>query len=193
MPHSSTFRRRCGTDPLLAVELFANAPVLSTGAFTFERPQPERNLNSGFFTFHRLGVLFLSSHTMSLRHIQSVIRLSHFAVVAALFGLWFISEQGCQASCGDYLAHHDTQKQAADGSSRPHDMPKTPCRGANCSRRPDAPPAPTRPTVETTSVEWLCAMEQIRDQDDESTRWSLESVPLTARHTSQLLDRPPRG
>ncbi|MBC7820246.1 MAG: hypothetical protein IAG10_25460 [Planctomycetaceae bacterium] len=130
---------------------------------------------------------------MSLIRTYSLLRLSRFAVVAALFGLWLVSEQVCQASCGDYLVHHSTQTHSADESSLPHGMPATPCRGANCSRRSETPPLPTRPTVETTSVEWLCVIEQIRGQDDESHRWSLESAPLMARYTSQLLDRPPRG
>ena len=130
---------------------------------------------------------------MSLVRTYPLLRISRFAVVATLFGFWFVSEQACQASCGDYLAHHSTQTHSADGSNLPHGMPTVPCHGANCSRRSEMPPLPNRPTVETTSVEWLCVIEQIRDQDDDSNRRLLESEPLMARHTSQLLDRPPRG
>jgi hypothetical protein len=130
---------------------------------------------------------------MSFAQRHPLLSISRFAVLMALFGLWWCSEQTCEASCGDYLTHHGTQTHASDGSSVPHEMPITPCRGANCSRRPEAPPAPTRPTVETTAVEWLCVIEQIRDLADESHRRSLESELLMARRTSQLLDRPPRG
>lgn len=122
-----------------------------------------------------------------------LLRVHHLAVVVAVFGFWFLSEQACQASCGDYLMHHDTQARAADGSRLPQHMPPAPCRGANCSRRSDSPPLPTRLTIETTAAEWLCLFEQIRDQDNESAWWSLESDSLKARYTSQLLDRPPRG
>ena len=130
---------------------------------------------------------------MSLVRTYPLLRISRFAVVAALFGLWLISEQACQASCGDYLVHHGTQAKSTDPANTPHGMPTTPCRGANCSRRSETPPLPTRPTVETTSVEWLCVIEQIGGQDDESHHWSLEFGSLMARHTSQLLDRPPLG
>ncbi len=130
---------------------------------------------------------------MSHARTYPLFRISRFVVVAALFGLWLASEQACQASCGDYLVHHTTQSQANDDSSLPREVPTTPCRGTNCSRRSETPPLPTRPNVETTSVEWLCVIDQIRGQNDESHRWSLESVPLMARHASQLLDRPPRG
>ena len=130
---------------------------------------------------------------MSLTRTYPLLRISSFAVAVALLGLWFVSEQNCQASCGDYLVHHGSQAQSTDSSNLPHDLPSTPCQGANCSRRSETPPLPTRPTVETTFVEWLCLVEQIRGQDDESHTWSLESASLMARHTSQLLDRPPRG
>ena len=155
--------------------------------------QPEGNLNSSLFMYHKLRTPSLPSSAMSLVRTYPLLRISRFAVVAALFGMWFVSEQACQASCGDYLAHHGTQTQSTDPSNTPHGMPTTPCRGANCSRRSETPPLPTRPTVETTSVEWLCVIAQIRGQDDESHHWSLESESLLARHTSQLLDRPPRG
>lgn len=130
---------------------------------------------------------------MSRLTTNPLLRIRRIAVVAALFGLWLISEQACQASCGDYLVHPSSPTQSIDESSIPIETPTAPCRGANCSRRSETPPLPTRPTVETSTVEWLCVIEQIRGQDDGSHRWSLESGSLMARHTSQLLDRPPRG
>ncbi|MFM9965380.1 MAG: hypothetical protein ACKV2Q_29695 [Planctomycetaceae bacterium] len=130
---------------------------------------------------------------MSLARTNPILRLCRLAVMAALLGLWLLGEQACQASCGDYLVHPSSPTQSLEGASLPQETPTTPCRGANCSRRSETPPLPTRPTVETTSVEWLCVIEQIRGQNDESHHWSLESGSLMAQHTSQLLDRPPRG
>ena len=80
-----------------------------------------------------------------------------------------------------------------DGSEVPHQKPTTPCRGANCSRRSETPPLPTRPTVETTSMEWACVLQQIRDQNPDASEWSLESDNVLARHSSQRLKRPPRA
>lgn len=75
----------------------------------------------------------------------------------------------------------------------PNGVPTTPCRGANCSRRSEVPPLPTRPTVETTVMEWACVLQQIRDQNSDSSEWSLESGEVLARHLSHRLKRPPRG
>lgn len=123
-------------------------------------------------------------------------RTSRFALVAILLGCWFGGEQTCQASCGDYLVHHEDRADSVlptDGSDNSHQMPTTPCRGANCSRRSETPPLPTRPTVETSSMEWACVLQQIRDQNSDSSEWSLESGKVLARHLSQRLKRPPRG
>ena len=213
MPRSSTFRRRCGTNRPRIGNRFAIAPVVSAGALAFDesgaaglpfnsnRPkahvQPEANLNSWKFSFHKLSIAKLLFPPMMPVQNYSLRRAGRFALVAIVFGFWFGGEQTCQASCGDYLQHHGDQSYSllsTDGSGTSHHMPTTPCRGANCSRRSETPPLPTRPTVETvSSLEWLCVIEQIRGQDDESHRRSLESAPLMARHTSQLLDRPPRG
>ncbi len=161
------------------------------------RLQPEENLNFTDFLFHKLSIATLLSPPMSHVQTYSLRRASRFALVAIVLGFWFGGEQTCQASCGDYLQHHGDLAHSllpTDGSGTQHQMPTTPCRGANCSRRSETPPLPTRPTVETTSsVEWLCVIEQIRGQDDGCNRRSLESAPRMARHTSQLLDRPPRG
>ena len=159
--------------------------------------QPEGNLNSPKVPFRKWRIAAVFSPTMSPIQSYSLRLTSRFALVVIALGFWFGSEQTCQASCGDYLQHHGDQVHSlkpADGSDASHRTPTTPCRGANCSRRSETPPLPTRPTVETTSsMEWACLMQQIRGQDDDSNRWSLESVPPLARHTSQLLDRPPRG
>ncbi len=123
-------------------------------------------------------------------------RTSRFALVAIVLGFWFGVEQTCQASCGDYLVHHGDQAHSllpTGGSDTPHQMPTTPCRGANCSRRSEAPPLPTRPTVETSSMEWACVLQQIRDQNSDSSEWSLESGKVLARHLSHRLKRPPRA
>ncbi len=134
---------------------------------------------------------------MSLVQNYSLHRTRRIALVAILLGFWFGGEKTCQASCGDYLVHPGNQAHSlppTDGSGDPHQMPTSPCRGANCSRRSEVPPLPTRPTVETvSSLEWACLMQQIRDQDNELNRWSLESESLLAWHTSQPLDHPPRG
>lgn len=121
------------------------------------------------------------------------LKMSRLGLAAILLGFWLCGQETCQASCGDYLLHRDV---ATPSNLRPDDgpeAPKGPCRGANCSRRSDSPLLPTRPTVETTSVEWLCVMDQIRDQYDESNRWSLESEAVLPLHTSQPPDHPPRG
>lgn len=126
----------------------------------------------------------------------SLRRTSRFALVVIALGFWFGSEQTCQASCGDYLQHHGDQVHSlkpADGSDASHRTPTTPCRGANCSRRSETPPLPTRPTVETSSMEWACVLQQIRDQNTDSSEWSLESGKVLARHLSHGLKRPPRG
>lgn len=125
-------------------------------------------------------------------------RTSRLALVAVLLGVWFGGEQTCHASCGDYLAHPGDPSShsllTTDGSGSPHRLPTTPCHGANCSRRSEVPPLPTRPTVETTSsLEWACLLQQIRDQQDESSEWSLESDQVLARHLSHRLKRPPRA
>lgn len=134
---------------------------------------------------------------MSLVQNCSLSKTSRIAVVAILLGFWFGREQTCEASCGDYLVHPGNQAHSLppiDGSGDPHQMPTSPCRGANCSRRSETPPLPTRPTVETvSSLEWACLMQQIRDQDAPLSLWSLESEKVLAQHLSQRLKRPPRA
>ncbi|GDY09816.1 hypothetical protein LBMAG52_33020 [Planctomycetia bacterium] len=156
------------------------------------RVQPEENLNSSKFLIHALSIAPLPSPTMSPVQTYLLRRTSRFALVAILLGFWFGGEQTCQGSCGDYLAHPGGQAQA-DGSDASHRMPAAPCRGANCSRRSETPPLPTRPTVETSSMEWACVLQQIRDQHIDSSEWSLESGKVLARHLSHQLKRPPRG
>lgn len=128
---------------------------------------------------------------------QLLRRSSRLALVAVAFGFWLFSGQICQASCGDYLVHPNDPSQLArtkDGTGESRQTPTTPCRGANCSRRSEVPPLPTRPTVETnSSLEWACLMQQIRDQNSDSSEWSLESGKVLARHLSHRLKRPPRG
>lgn len=134
---------------------------------------------------------------MSSSRTIPLLRLCRIACVAVVFGVWFGGEQACQASCGDYLAHpgeHADSRLASGTSDKSHPVPASPCRGANCSRRSETPPLPTRPTVETTvSVEWACLLQQIRDSQVITSGWLLESDKVLARHLSHRLKRPPRG
>lgn len=161
------------------------------------RSQPEGNLNSEDFVFRELKSTTISSPPMSPVQPYLLRRTSRLALVAVLLGVWIGGEQTCHASCGDYLVHPADPSHSlrpADGSGTPHRLPATPCRGANCSRRSETPPLPTRPTVETSSaVEWACLLQQIRDHQDESSEWSLESDQVLARHLSHRLKRPPRA
>lgn len=210
MRRSSTFKRRCGTNGRRIVNLLANAPVLLAGAFLFESGeispsiaivrtsrQPEGNLNSWNFSFREWRGTTISSPPMSPVQSYLLRRTSRLALVAVMFVFWFGGEQTCHASCGDYLVHPSDPSHSLlskDRTDAPHRLPTTPCRGANCSRRSEVPPLPTRPTVETTSsLEWACLMQQIRDQHDESSKWSLESDKVLARHMSHRLKRPPRS
>ncbi len=153
---------------------------------------------SGKILIRILRFVVVSSRTMNCELRRSLSFARAILVLAMFVVCGLMAEQRCEASCGDYLVHrgvpsHSTLIRTGLPDS-PQDVPAGPCRGANCSRRSESPPLPTRPTtVESSSVEWLCVIVQIRDQDDESKAWSLESDSLMARHTSQLLDRPPRG
>lgn len=145
----------------------------------------------------KMRIASVNSRAMCASSAYVLIRPSRLLLLAVVIGLWFGSEQKCQASCGDYLVHHGDRQTLLTkhgDTGLPKQNPVSPCRGANCSRRSEVPPLPTRPTVETSiSVEWACLLQQIRDQDDESSKWSLESDRVLARHTSHRLKRPPRA
>ena len=111
---------------------------------------------------------------------------------------WTLTEERCEASCGDYLVHHGSvQWQGTNGllgktdspSDRP--IPACPCQGPSCSRRSETPSAPAPVPPEVPS-EWACLTEQIRDPDAVSQDWSLESELLLIRSNGRRLERPPQ-
>ena len=119
-----------------------------------------------------------------------------FTLVAACSVL---TEQRCDASCGDYLVHpgvsgsHSLKgslSQSDSPTNRP--TPVCPCQGPGCSSRSEVPTVPV-PVPPEIPVEWACFVEQIRDRGDASHAWSLESELLLLRMSGQRLDRPPQG
>ena len=117
-----------------------------------------------------------------------------FTLVAACSVL---TEQRCDASCGDYLVHPGASgshslNQTDSPTNRP--TPVCPCQRPGCSSRSEVPTVPV-PVPPEIPVEWACFVAQIRDRDDASHAWSLESelLLLLLRMSGQRLDRPPQG
>ena len=120
-------------------------------------------------------------------------------MITLVTACWALMEQRCEASCGDYLVHHDSAgshalKGLLGKTDLPtnHSAPACPCQGPGCSSRSEAPaiPAPVSPEI---PAEWAYFIEQIRDRDTASHGWSLESELLLVRSSSRRLERPPQA
>lgn len=123
------------------------------------------------------------------------LRLPRFIVMITMVAaVWALSEGRCEASCGDYLVHHDSMKSKALGNTESpieRSTPACPCQGHGCSRRSEIPAAPAPVTPEAPS-EWACLVGKIRDCEAIPNGWSLESELLLVRSNGHRLERPPR-
>ena len=120
-------------------------------------------------------------------------------MITLVAACWVLTEERCDASCGDYLVHHGSSGSHAvkgllgnPNSPTNRSVPAYPCQGPGCSRRSEAPaiPAPVSPEI---PAEWAYFVEQIRDRDTASHGWSLESELLLVRGSGHRLERPPQG
>ena len=155
---------------------------------------------ANFFQFlvHKFWRCVVSSHAMSSRT-QRSLRLPRTIVIITMVAvIWAMSAGRCDASCGDYLVHHDSMKTGApngvNGKTElpiESSIPACPCQGHGCSRRSDVPAAPVPVSPEAPS-EWACLTEKIRDCDTITNGWSLESELLLVRNSGHRLERPPQ-
>ncbi len=148
---------------------------------------------------HSFRAYVVSFAAMTYLHHRSLSLTQAIVTITLVAACWALTEERCEAGCGDYLVHHNSsQLHGANGlfgkADSPIDrpVPACPCQGPGCSRRSETPaaPAPIPPEMPT---EWAFLIEQIRDRDATSQSWSLESELLLFRHSGQRLDRPPRA
>lgn len=135
---------------------------------------------------------------MSSRTLRSLRLPRTIMIITMVAAIWAMSAGRCEASCGDYLVHHDSMKTAAPNGVNGNaelpiegSPPACPCQGHGCSRRSEVPAAPVPVSPEAPS-EWACLAGKIRDCEAISNGWSLESELLLVRSNGHRLERPPQ-
>ncbi len=155
-----------------------------------------------FQNFIRISqVTSVLSRAMSYSSGRLLCSLRVLITLMAFAACGLMTEQRCEASCGDYLLHHaptstrfpsgTAETHGRPGDPTEHGNPSGPCNGSGCSRRDEAPVPPSR-TLPDTPAEWACLGEQIRDVASRSRQTSLESGCWLSWLSDQRLDRPPR-
>ena len=129
------------------------------------------------------------------RHARAAaIRLTRILPVAA-FLLVAASADRADASCGDWLAGHDSMPGHQADVTGTAPAPAAPCDGPLCRRdRGDAPAVPPAPTRQLDQSERWCRLaEELASRPDLSSRIASEAEPSPLTGFRLSIERPPRG
>jgi hypothetical protein len=142
--------------------------------------------------FRLFGKSFVTLPGPFRRACGSDFRLGRVAVVG-VFLLTAATVDRAQASCGDWLAGHETMSHPLTGESGEPRLP-VPCNGPNCRRSHDQLPiVPSAPSRQFDGPErWCRLVEELASQPSLSTLLPPTVNPSPLRGFEPRIERPPR-